>query len=102
MHILLIIFQLCTKFFDDITSHKILMDFLFKSKQYEHVLDVYAGLKSFNIDCVTLAMASYYHIVRTNRFFYFIFYEVIYKPTLNTTLGTTIFKCIKMYKISGI
>ncbi|XP_059145473.1 pentatricopeptide repeat-containing protein 2, mitochondrial-like [Physella acuta] len=57
--------SLCSKFFDDITSHKILMDFLFKSKQYERVLDVYSGLKSFNIDCVTLAMASYYHINST-------------------------------------
>lgn len=36
---------------------------LYDHGRYELVLDVYSGVQSFNIDCVTLALAAQYQIV---------------------------------------
>ncbi|KAK0052013.1 pentatricopeptide repeat-containing protein 2 mitochondrial-like isoform X1 [Biomphalaria pfeifferi] len=52
----------CHEFLSDNTCHRILMDMLYCHKYYNETLDVLRGLKKFNIDCVTLALASCYHI----------------------------------------
>ncbi|KAH9513241.1 Pentatricopeptide repeat-containing protein 2, mitochondrial [Bulinus truncatus] len=64
-------------FLNDNTSHKILMDMLYKQKDYHKVLDVFKGLKRFNIDCITLALAAYYHLDTEESFNSA--YELVYK-----------------------
>ncbi|CAL1547732.1 unnamed protein product [Lymnaea stagnalis] len=52
----------CKEFLMDNTCHKVLMDLLYNHKQYQKVLDVFASLQKFNIDCITLALGAHYHI----------------------------------------
>ncbi|XP_005093464.1 pentatricopeptide repeat-containing protein 2, mitochondrial [Aplysia californica] len=52
----------CLLLFQDATSHKVLMDLMYKNKLFTQVVEVYSMLKHFNIDCVTLVLGALYHL----------------------------------------